>query len=708
MREPYDSFDYLKPADYLPALKEGYQQINQGFEDAEAFARVNDRQRLANAEIMGRAIDNAAKFSKSMAGHLKKKKQEKEDQFAREAFNLSMKVPLSYKGFLSYKNDENGLHEDHLFHQYAAKQAYDSGDIKLANTFQNLSGWQNVVLKKVVGRTWAANYENDFYGENGINAKNNKGQYIYQLELPNDNGSTRILNWGNAQDNDDRALLIDDYNNKQGLEVVKDFRPEFAKDNFWKSYETAVNNILTRGNQQDKADFDLSRFDQYDQRLIAAAQTNNFAEEFHQIINEASVWKGANQTDGDIRKMLKERVMNMILSGKIKPGEASLAGYTFDHRGTNEKKGLDFFTELSTWDQDITLIQDKINKLNTAKETADMNEYVENLYASAESTGEMLSEKDVPAIYADFRKRFPNVPFEKWPADLKDIATKEDIADADLIATLQYKKDNFIPIGRADWMYIYNADERKKWREYAATASGKGMEEEFSTHRNDWVPTLVGDFLKEFTGTTKEESKEFKILKEKAIATYNTAYSTAINNWDPNDMKGLKESILTTVEKAIPTFSVVLSAPTDTTKFAEQVKAAKNFIADTERDPNLNHIDRLSNTLLPQSEGHMENLIKFANDPLRNPLPHYYYKVAAPLKGLTPWHVAAMQYKLYTGKELPKPNSIAQFEELSAGARQMLTTYPTSKTPVQVNILEGKDDPNRVEYLTPGLIGATA
>ena len=128
MREPYDSFDYEQPADYLPALKEGYQQINQGFEDAEAFARVNDRQRLANAEIMGRAIDNAAKFSKSMAGHLKKKRKERDEEYAREAFGLSMKVPLSWKGYQDYKADSENLRKDHTFNQYAAFVADKEGD----------------------------------------------------------------------------------------------------------------------------------------------------------------------------------------------------------------------------------------------------------------------------------------------------------------------------------------------------------------------------------------------------------------------------------------------------------------------------------------------------------------------------------------------------------------------------------------------------
>ena len=73
MSEEYDSFDYVKPADYLPALKENYQQQNEGFERAEIMARGNDQQRLANAKIAGNTVDNLKQLSKTWAEEEKKK-----------------------------------------------------------------------------------------------------------------------------------------------------------------------------------------------------------------------------------------------------------------------------------------------------------------------------------------------------------------------------------------------------------------------------------------------------------------------------------------------------------------------------------------------------------------------------------------------------------------------------------------------------------
>ena len=82
----YDTFSYEKPADYIPRLKETYGEINEGFQRAEQMARINDQQRLANAKNMGRAINSAFKFSKTM-GQYMEVEQEKRESIYR---NLSL------------------------------------------------------------------------------------------------------------------------------------------------------------------------------------------------------------------------------------------------------------------------------------------------------------------------------------------------------------------------------------------------------------------------------------------------------------------------------------------------------------------------------------------------------------------------------------------------------------------------------------------
>ena len=77
----YDTFSYEKPADYVPRMKEVYGEINEGFERAEQMAKVNDRQRLANAEIMGNAINNAYKFSTKMGKYLEAEQEKRETKY---------------------------------------------------------------------------------------------------------------------------------------------------------------------------------------------------------------------------------------------------------------------------------------------------------------------------------------------------------------------------------------------------------------------------------------------------------------------------------------------------------------------------------------------------------------------------------------------------------------------------------------------------
>ena len=127
-KREYDTFDYLKPADYLPGLKQRYAEMNQGFEDAEQIAKLNDRQRVANAEIMGNVIKNAQKFSKSAAEVFKKQRDEAQAIYGREAFDLQQTIGASQSDMAAWKRDREALGEDHSTAQYLAYKASQSGD----------------------------------------------------------------------------------------------------------------------------------------------------------------------------------------------------------------------------------------------------------------------------------------------------------------------------------------------------------------------------------------------------------------------------------------------------------------------------------------------------------------------------------------------------------------------------------------------------
>ena len=105
MAEPFDSFDQLDPADYLPALQENYRQQNEGFERAEEMARLNDQQRLADAQNYGRLIDNVGKFSKAMKGRLEKQAKERDQQYQNEASQIALESGISLEGWAKYQRE---------------------------------------------------------------------------------------------------------------------------------------------------------------------------------------------------------------------------------------------------------------------------------------------------------------------------------------------------------------------------------------------------------------------------------------------------------------------------------------------------------------------------------------------------------------------------------------------------------------------------
>ena len=65
--ERYDSFEYLQPADFVTPLQQGYDEINRGFERAEEMAKVNDRQRMENAKLFGKAINQMQTLAPKLA-----------------------------------------------------------------------------------------------------------------------------------------------------------------------------------------------------------------------------------------------------------------------------------------------------------------------------------------------------------------------------------------------------------------------------------------------------------------------------------------------------------------------------------------------------------------------------------------------------------------------------------------------------------------
>ena len=154
MTNEFDTFDYIKPADYLPALEQRNRETNEGFENAEQMAKVNDRQRVANAEQFGRAINKAEKFTKSGVELLKKERDRAQKIYANEAWDWQKEKGVSQEDYYNWKIERQKLGEDHSQLAYLSAKAEAAGDITQASDLINLSGWRLQIQEEVMAKDY--------------------------------------------------------------------------------------------------------------------------------------------------------------------------------------------------------------------------------------------------------------------------------------------------------------------------------------------------------------------------------------------------------------------------------------------------------------------------------------------------------------------------------------------------------------------------
>ena len=144
-------------------------------------------------------------------------------------------------------------------------------------------------------------------------------------------------------------------------------------------------------------------------------------------------------------------------------------------------------------------------------------------------------------------------------------------------------------------------------------------------------------------------------------------------------------------------------------KFAKNlVKVKKNIIEQKNNGVDLNNYFRT--TLVPGSEDQYAKLEKYAKDPIGNQIPFFYKELARDMKiskdgtPMTGWHIANMQYKSQTGKELPKPKSVLKLESQSPIIMHLSTWKRSKWNTYQATHMKNGGTFNEPETLTSGLI----
>ena len=667
----YDSFSYLKPADYTPRMKEVYGEINEGFERAEQMAKVNDKQRMANAKIMGKAIDNTMAFSKTMAGYLKKEQEKRENIFKNRAARYRMEAGATLEGMRIWEIENEKIKGDYTYHQYLADQVKDKNP-ELANQMANMTGWQVRVFKEGLLKQAVVNYESNL--TEGVNAKNADGSWKYTVKR--DDGS--LANWSIASDTE-RQAIISDWEDDAGFNDISFASAEFLEKHYTSQKQQKLNTLLAGYRQQDVVEQNAARIKNYDDQFIISAKHGSLGEKVHELIEiEVGWYKGDH---GAARTAVKERLFSLVREGKIELGELTqLSNFKFEHRGYKDPVDLTVFKEFQNWGGEIATLAEGIRQQESAERKAQAAAIVQELKKGEAEHG-AYEESDKPALLAMVRQRIPGITDAEIPDYIKNLMTVEKREDMDYEQVLEWKWKTGTPINNEDWMYINDQELKKTWQERSQQAGGTGIPKSISSLRKRDVHSAVGQQLTELKGRSDEKTLEFNTLKDRAVVKYNQYYQFYQEGWTGSDGE-LHRKIMSLVKEDLPAMAAIplYSEDRDTRKFRRDLETARNqlkagWTADTKTSPR----DTLATVLLKDSEPYYADLEKYAANPAQGRIPSYYYKIAKNYSYLTAWDVANLQYKSQTGKELPKPYQIQTIEKYHPTIRRLFTHNPTPK-----------------------------
>ena len=706
----YDTFDYLKPADYLSAKEARDREINQGFENAEVMAKVNDKQRVAEAVSFGKAIKNAESFSKSAATYLKNERDKRQKVYAHEAFDLQQELGATQQGLAAFQREKEALGEDHSLAAYYAQLALESGNPDKYDGLINLTGWRLQIQEEVLAENWVLSYKDRAYdGETGVTSKNENGDYNYTITVDG-----VVKNWDTA-DQTEKSQILKQWELQEGFKGVSHYRKEFADSVFWTKYKSERKSIFDGENQKAITQKTADTFLFHETTIVSSAQMGgpNFGKRLHEILTKEliPIHKG---DEAAARTALKDYVVKLYNDKKITYDEA-LAFDEFQgipHRGNDGVTvGLSFWKEFQNLPAELATVNNNHTQIETAEVDGFGDSFVTKVKTGLEEQNEPLTDATLAQVVTefkrDFRERFGRDPKkEEIPTDLTGMLTVEGDTDFNINAKLEAKKSINAPITYFDYAQIKDPTLFKTWSDYSESDAGKGF-----------IPGMVD--LRN-SSIERELAKELEITLSPVGETKNYLY----HSWLPEvkaeydriyrDVIGTTEGIKTPTEindiimaRLVAGFSDlrIKERSTNATKLKSIVVEGNHYISQNSGKGKTN-AEIFGASLIPGSKDEYAKVEEYATGRTVR-LPQYYYVLAESIDGIDAWDIANLQFMSQNnGKQLPKPLYKINEESALPIINYLRKTKPNNRKLIRSKVIEGGNDFNAVS-LRPELIDYT-
>ena len=660
----FDTFQYEQVADYLPGLKQRYAEENQGFEDAEVIAKQNDQQRLANAKLYGRVINEAQSLSKTLANKYKEKAKNDEKIFNNRASMIQMEIGASSIDKANYEAERRKLGEEHSAISYyiwkAEQQGFDSAYIK---DLQSMSSLDVVRMDEVLAWNHAANYKDNFFGADGIRARNEDGSAKYSIEVDGE-----FIEWDDADINQKRQLMRE-FDEQTGWTPISEFRTEFLEGRSLTTLTASKGKIIAEEEAAAKLKLAEERVDGMSEYIVAAAKNNQLGFALYSLEQEEYTRHADQYGAGgrsNIRNLFKEKVKELVNDGTITLAQADLTGFTFPHKGTGKDETLEVYDEYKNFTNEITNVLVAKNKQVSAQKSAFGTSFVQQALAKSKEANmpidENLLAQLIPQFKEEYFEMFGEYPTQAdIPKDLINLPTVEDRSDEEWVQNLEYLERNNLPIKYADYAHIHDEKLRASWAEKAATSQ---LDSYSAGQMKINVPQLASELRNEFIGKNDYKSRELTNLQSQLEQKYKEIHASLKPGLEPGQEKALHETVMDRLEAYARKHGwngelEEVSKKDFGKVWITSIQDGRNHISESVADGN-SISDTLGNGVLPGSEHQMKRLEKYAADPINFRIPPYYTRISDGIKNMDAYDVANLQYHaqqraagIYEVKDLP-------------------------------------------------------
>ena len=706
----YDTFDYLKPADYLPAKEARDREINQGFEDAEVMAKVNDRQRVAEATSFGRAIKNAESFSKSAATYLKNERDKRQKVYAHEAFDLQQELGATQQGLAEFQREREALGQDHSVAAYFAQLALESQEPDKYDGLINLTGWRLQIQEEVLAENWVLSYQDRVYdGETGVTSKNENGDYNYTITVDG-----VVKNWDTA-DQTEKSQILKQWELQEGFKGVSHYRKEFADSVFWTKYKSERAAIFegekTKAITQKTADTFLF----HETSIVSSAQMggDNFGKRLYDILKYEliPIHKG---DEAAARTALKNYVVKLYNDKKITYDQAlAFSEYQgIPHRGTDGVTvGLDFWKEFQDLPSELATVNNNHTQIETAEVNGFGDSFVTSVKTGLQEQNEPLTEATLSQVVTEFkrsfRERFGRDPKDtEIPTDLIGMLTVEDDSDFNINAKLEAKKQRNEEITYFDYARIKDQTLFETWSDYSKTDAGKGFIPGILELRNSSIErelALELDVTLSPVGETKNYlyNSWLPVVQAEYDSIYRDVIGTTEGLRTPSEINDI---IIARLKARFPDLKLKETS-TNATKLKSIVVEGNHYISQNSGKGKTNS-EIFGTALIPGSKDEYAKVEEYATGRTVR-LPQYYYVLAENIDNLDAWDIANLQFMSQNnGKQLPKPLYKTNEESALPIINYLRKTKPNNKKLLRSKVIEGGNNFNAVS-LRPELIDYT-